>query len=78
VRVEGWDQGEILTSHRQPLLAPTDPYLLEGLQAVGDERRAHDRETFDLTDGQVVERLRVAANKQGINVKELLRKLAQE
>lgn len=39
---------------------------------------AHDRTTFDLTDGQVVERLRPIAKAQGISVMELLRRLAQE
>ena len=42
------------------------------------EITAHDRDTFDLTDGQVVERLRGTARQQGISVKELLRKLATE
>lgn len=39
---------------------------------------AHDRETFDLTDGQVMERLRVKAAAQGLSVIELLRRLAVE
>lgn len=42
------------------------------------EITAHDRTTIDLTDGQVVERLRNVAASQGMNVKELLRKLASE
>lgn len=42
------------------------------------EVTAHDRTTFDLTDGQVVERLRLTAKVQGMSVIELLRKLAAE
>jgi hypothetical protein len=39
---------------------------------------AHDRATFDLTDGQVVERLRLKAAAQGISINEMLRRLAAE
>jgi hypothetical protein len=42
------------------------------------EITAHDRTTFDPTDGQVVERLRVTAKDQGISVQELLRRLASD
>ena len=38
----------------------------------------HDRTTFDLTDGQVIERLRLSAKAQGISVIEMLRRLAQD
>lgn len=40
------------------------------------EITAHDRDTFDLTDGQVVERLREVARTQSMSVQALLRKLS--
>ncbi len=42
------------------------------------EITAHDRTTYDLTDGQVIERLRETARTQGMSVQSLLRKLATE